>query len=123
MKADTQYNDYLGTSAADISDHQNFKTFLQAKGIDTERFEPIGSSFFSSYDDYFFVHFICVDREKSTKDDPHIVQIAFEQAITREVYFNLFKRYHVIAVQNYFANREIKESIMIDDREVEGANE
>ena len=45
MKASTQYNDFVGTTAADISDHSNLTDFLNGRGVDTERYEPIGASF------------------------------------------------------------------------------
>lgn len=53
MKASTQYNDFEGTAAADISDHSNLTDFLNSRGADTERYDPIGASFYHGYANFF----------------------------------------------------------------------
>ena len=45
MKASTQYNDFVGKAVTDISDHSNLIIYLNSRGVDTERFEPIGANF------------------------------------------------------------------------------
>lgn len=45
MKATTQYTDFEGTAAADISDHTDLTKFLQSRGIDTKRYDPIVQNF------------------------------------------------------------------------------
>lgn len=124
MKASVQYIDFTGTSAADISDHTDLKAFLEAKGIDTKKYEPIGSKFYSSYDDHFYVYFICIDHEKTDNaDDPFIVTLSFESPITRDEYFNLYKRYEVISVKEFYEGHEIKAEVIIDDRDDQEAIE
>ena len=118
MKANVQYNDFKGTSAADISDHVKLSDFLKERGVDTERYEAIGSSFYSSYDD-FDASIICKDNEQSTPENLHLVKISFETGIEMDEYFNLFKRYEVISVPEFYNKFEIKEEVMIDDREEE----
>ena len=49
MKVSKQYNDFIGKAVADISEHSNLMTYLNSRGVDTQRFEPIGASFYHSY--------------------------------------------------------------------------
>ena len=49
-QADVQYNDFKGTAAADIADFTNLEEFLKTKGVDVNRYNPVGVDFFSSYD-------------------------------------------------------------------------
>lgn len=118
MKASVQYNDFVGTSASDISDHTNLTEFLISRNVDTDRFEAIGASFYSGYDD-FSASIICVDKEKSTDEKKHIVEISFEKDFGKEEFFNLFKRFNVIITKKFdgFQNNEIDEEISIDDRD------
>ncbi|MEA4975765.1 MAG: hypothetical protein VB046_08530 [Paludibacter sp.] len=119
MKANTQYNDFIGTSAADISDHTDLRKFISSRGIDTEKYEPIGASFYHGYSDFFTASIICIDNEQSTKDKPYIVSLSFEEEFTHEEFFNLFKRFDVVVSRKHdgFQDYEINEEITIDDRE------
>lgn len=119
MKASTQYNDFIGTSAADISDHSNLSEFLNSRGVDTERYEPIGANFYHGYADFFSGSIICIDRQNSTDTKPYIVQLHFEAEFTHEEFFNLFKRFNVMVTKKYggHQDKEIDEEITIDGRE------
>lgn len=118
MRADTQYNDFVGTSAADISDHLNLKDFLNSRNVSLDRYEPIGASFYHSYSDFFTAYIICIDKEKSEKDKPYIVNMHFEGEFTPQEFFDLFKRFHVIITNKYggYTDHEINEEITIDNR-------
>lgn len=96
--ASVQYNDFKGTSAADISDHTNLKEFLKSKGVNTDRFNPIGAAFYKGYSDFSSASFICEDIESSKLIRLHIHEV------TQEEFFNLFKRLDVV-----FANSDISE--------------
>ena len=117
MKASVQYNDYIGTAAADISDHTNLKKFIASRGIDPERYYPIGASFYAGYDSL-TGSIICIDNEKSTEAKKHIVEISFEKSFDKDEFFNLFKRFHVMvsAKHSGFQDHDIDEEITIDDR-------
>ena len=119
MKANTQYNDFIGTAAADISDHTNLREFLASRGIDTERYEPIGASFYHGYTDFFNASIVCIDKEQSTDENPYIVDISFEDEFTHEEFFNLFKRFDVVITKKHegHQDKEIDEEITFDDRE------
>ncbi len=77
MKASAHFNDFTGTSAADMSDHSSLKEFLQSRKVDTIRYEPIGASFYHSYSDFFTAYIICVDNDRSEENKPYIVNIHF----------------------------------------------
>ena len=65
MKASVQYNDYLGSSAADISDHTTLNKFIENRGVSTERYNAIGAEFYAGYSDFFTASIICEDKEVS----------------------------------------------------------
>jgi hypothetical protein len=118
MKATTQYTDFAGTAAADISDHTDLTKFLNSRGVDTNRYAPIGAEFYHGYHDFFSASIICVDNEKSTAEKPHITNISFEAEFDSKDFFNLFKRFNVIITKKYdgHQDKEIDEEIIIDDR-------
>lgn len=121
MKADVQYNDFKGTSAADISDHTNLNEFLSSRGVDTERYDAIGASFFAGYNDFFSASIICIDKEQSTATKTHIVKIDFEAEFDKDEFFDLFKRFSVVITEHYdrYQDQDIDERIIIDDRDNE----
>jgi hypothetical protein len=84
-KADVSYNDFRGTAAADISDH-------------TDRYKPIGVSFYASYEDSFGVSFLCRDAERSTDGKDYIVKMSFENDLSKDDFFALFKRFNVVVM-------------------------
>lgn len=117
MKASTQYNDFIGTAAADISDHSNLTDFLSSRGVDIERYEPIGASFYNGYADFFNGSIICIDNQQSTNNNPYIVKIHFNTEFTHEEFFNLFKRFNAVVTRRHggHQDREINEEITIED--------
>ncbi|MFP9097860.1 hypothetical protein ACLI09_02295 [Flavobacterium sp. RHBU_24] len=115
MKAEVQYNDFVGTAAADISDHTSLEDFIGLKGVDTDRFNPIGVEFYSGYSDSFLTSIICIDNERSNSVDKFLVNINFE--LNKDEFFDLFKRFNVVIFSNYggYENLEVKESLDFDD--------
>lgn len=118
MEASVQYNDFLGTSAADISDFASLDDYLNSKGVDTNRYNAQGAKFYAGYSDSFSVAIICEDNERSTEANKYIVSISFENDITKDEFFDLFKRFEVIVIRRNsdIENCEISEEITIDDR-------
>jgi hypothetical protein len=117
MKASVQYNDFIGTSAADISDHTNLNEFLATRGVDTKRYDAIGASFYAGYSDFFSASIICIDKEQSTEEKKHIVKIRFEAEFDKDEFFDLFKRFEVVISKKYdgYQEQEIDEEITVDD--------
>jgi hypothetical protein len=118
MKASVQYNDFKGTAAADISDHTSLNNFIENRGVDINRYKAIGAEFYSGYSDYFSASFICEDKELSTEQKKHFVGINFENDISKDEFFELFKRFNVVIKERFggLENLEIEEVITIDDR-------
>lgn len=121
MKASVQYNDFIGTSAADISDHTNLNEFLATRGVDINRYDAIGASFYAGYSDFFSASIICIDKEQSTEEKKHIVKIGFEAEFDKDEFFDLFKRFDVVISKKYggYQEQEIDEEITVDDRQAE----
>lgn len=107
LNASTQYNDFIGTSAADISDHIKLKDFLKSKGIDTERYNPIGAGFYAGYASSFHPSILCIDATLGTSENPHLVKIGFDKEnFTKDDFFNLFKRMDVEFTLKHTSFRE-----------------
>lgn len=117
MKADVQYNDFVGTAAADISDHTDLNKYLESKGVDINRYNSIGVRFYSSYNFSFSASIICIDKKKSTAEKQHIVLVSFEKNIDRDDFFDLFKRFNVVITSQFgdYENKEIDERITIEE--------
>ncbi|TDN80805.1 hypothetical protein DET49_13017 [Salegentibacter sp. 24] len=99
MKAKTQYNDFLGTVAADISDGlsrngDDLNSIAKHFELDTDRFKIVGLSVYGT--ENFRVSLICVDNEKSTAEKEHIVKISLEIADEREILDVIFKRLNIV---------------------------
>ena len=113
MKAEVQYNDFVGTTAADISDFQSLEDYLRSKNVDVERYTPVGVRFDSSYSKCGF-EFICIDNENP---EGKRVIIGFEEELTLKEFFNLFKRLEIVLVERYSKDFKVDEDpIMIDNR-------
>lgn len=100
MKADVQYNDFIGTAAADISDFlgskygDDLESFGKYFKIDETRFKIIGVSIYGT--DSFYISFLCVDKQKSTEEKEHIVSMSIDIENEKEILDFLFKRLHIV---------------------------
>jgi hypothetical protein len=121
MKASVQYNDFKGSSAADISDHTTLNGFLESRGVNIDRYNAVGAQFYAGYSDFFSASIICKDNQLSTDTKKHIVSIGFENELSKEEFFELFKRFNVIITERFggYENLEIEEAITINDRETD----
>ena len=59
-----------------------------------------------------------MDKDRSTDEKRYLVNIGFEKKITKDEFFDLFKRFNVVITQKYgkYESQEIEESIRFDDR-------
>jgi|SRR5690606_1901222 len=100
MKADVQYNDFVGTAAADISDFlgsrygDNLESFGKYFKIDETRFNVIGISIYGT--DSFYISLLCVDKLRSTTEKEHIVNMSIEIENEKDILDFLFKRLHIV---------------------------
>lgn len=112
-QANVKYNDFKGTAAADISDFSNLEDFLRNKGVDINRYNPVGVDFDSSYEKCSY-GVICRDKEANNK----LVEIRFESEGSYEEFFSLFKRFNVILTHGAYDDCEIdSEWVYVDDRQ------
>ena len=93
MKASVQYNDYRGTVAADMSDYTFLSDYLKGRGVDVERYEPIGVRFYSGYSEFVSVDFICIDHQL---EERKAVTLKFEKGLSFTEFLDLFKRLEII---------------------------
>ena len=115
MKAKTQYDDYIGTVAADISDHTDLNLFLSEKCVGVKNYEPIGIRFFSSNIGGYSFSVICKDKVKSDDNKDYIVQLDFKNKINLMNFISLFKRFEILLVENTLKSEkyEVVERILI----------
>ncbi|WP_455971961.1 hypothetical protein [Bacteroides congonensis] len=110
MKAKVKYNDFVGSAAADIGDNvDNLNNFLEAKGIDTSRYNAVGMSFYCSYDSEGNISVICKDKEF----DNQLVELRL-YGLSSKDFFNLFKRLEVLVHETGYENEEIKETLSVN---------
>lgn len=100
MKASVSYNDFIGTSAADIADHisahhgDTLKSIAQHLGLNQDRFELIGISV-NGVDD-FSVSLLCVDKQQQKDGRDLIVSMMFDGDKERVKLDSLFKRLEIV---------------------------
>ena len=97
MKASTQYNDYKGTAAADVSDYLFIRDYLKDRGVDIERYEPVGFELYTGYSNFVSYRFICKDNYS---DENRLVKIGFESKDNISDFLDLFKRFNVVLTWN-----------------------
>lgn len=86
MKAETQYNDFVGTIAAEFNNDNSFVEFCRVAGVDLEQYNPIGFRFHDSYGK-FDIAVICISK---IAEDEKLVEIKLER-ISIEDFFHLFR--------------------------------
>lgn len=119
MKAETQYTDLTGTVAADISDFTTRSNQLYEVAnyfnIDQKRFKVIGISVYGV--DNFYVAFLCVDNQKSTKEKEFICKLRIETD-EKEILSLLFKRLHIVLYEKYdekYRNLEVDDELYLSE--------
>ncbi|MBQ4386697.1 MAG: hypothetical protein II822_03725 [Prevotella sp.] len=106
MKASTQYDDYVGTCAADISDHKNLTNLLSDWGVSTERFYPVGVKFYCGETGQCNLSVLCNDKESH---DGSIAEICYvrEPGYSIQDVMSLFKRFQVIMTSEGLQDRNL----------------
>lgn len=105
MKADVQYNDFIGSVAADISDAlsryagDTLKSIGRYFKLDEKRFDIIGLSIYGTDD--FSISLLCIDKNKSKDGKEHIVSMMYDIGDDKENLDILFKRLHIVLHQNF----------------------
>lgn len=95
MIASVQYNDIVGTAAADVADQyfNSLQKFLMDTfpSFDGERYSCRGCSAYTGGRYGISVNFICLDKETN-----EFVKFATREWWTPEQFFDLFKRFEVV---------------------------
>jgi len=100
MKANVQYNDFIGTAAADIADFlgskhgDDLESFGKYFKIDEARFKVVGISIYGT--DEFYISLVCIDKQKSTSVKEHIVSMSIDIDNPKDILDLLFKRLHIV---------------------------
>lgn len=124
MKADVQYNDFIGTSAADISDYlgtkynDDIESFGKFFKIDEQRFKVIGISIYGVQDSHISLY--CIDKSKNAEFKEHIVKMSVSVAEEdqKEILEILFKRLHIVLHSRFdekFHNLDYDEEVRYSD--------
>lgn len=122
MKADVQYNDFVGTAAADISDFlgskygDNLESFGKYFKIDETRFKVIGISIYGT--DSFSISFLCIDKLKSTEEKEYLVSMSIDIENEKDILHFLFKRLHIVLhskFDNKYPTLEYDEEVRFSD--------
>lgn len=109
-EASVQYNDFKGTSAADISDFSSLEDFARKFGIDTTKFVPRGISIYCSYDHFVSVSIICENTERENM----LISIGLPDMPISD-FLNQFKRLHVMLFQRFYTPTEEIEEISLEN--------
>lgn len=109
--------DFKGTVEVRENGNSSMISYLKGKGVDIERYYPIGASF-TSYNSSvpcsFEASINCIDKEKSQDDIEHIVSFKFElKEITPNEFFSMFSIFCVTFRETYKDVIVIKEVIKI----------
>lgn len=96
MIATTQYNDFKGTSAADISDDNSLSDFASDYGLDLDIYQPIGVKFYSHYNSLLSFAFLC----KGKNDEKFYIARVSEE-LKFEDFFMMFKRLEFVLFEKY----------------------
>ena len=111
MKAKVQYNDIVGTAAADISDFVNndMQAYLVQTypSYDANRYKCRGYSFYVSQGMRASVEFICYDTQE--KKFARLTPI--NKVISLENAFEMFKRFNIVLGKDI---EEVNEDELID---------
>ncbi len=99
MKATTQYNDLIGTAAADVADYpaNSLEELGKNFGLDTEIYQVIGVTVYGV--DPPSVSILCIEKSSGNKKKIHI---------DREFDFHheVFKRMESVLIDKYYDNPE-----------------
>ncbi|WP_186990426.1 hypothetical protein [Constantimarinum furrinae] len=104
MKASTQYTDFTGYAAADISDYlgsgggDDLARMAKFFKLDTTRFKIVGISIYGTEDPH--VSLYCVDKKQSTDEKEHIVSMSVHIE-EKNILPVLFKRLHIVLHDKY----------------------
>ncbi len=108
-KASVQYNDFIGTSAADISDHSTLNEFASHYGLDPQKYIPRGISLYCNYNNFVSVSLLCEDIEHGNK----LISVSLPEMPISD-FLNQFKRLHVMLFTRYYNPEDEVEELQLE---------
>ena len=109
--ASVQYDDLIGTAAADEADRGGLITFSKAKGIDTGKYFPVGVSFYSEEQEDGSVSVYAVEKSVAGSFDEveqyanshggQVPCVQFDANATIAELFQHFKRLEVVLTRKF----------------------
>jgi hypothetical protein len=118
MKASTQYNDLVGTAAADISYgflQSNLNAIANAYNLDQNRFTLVGLHLYGVNPPR--LSLICVDNERSEEGNEHIVKMAIDDD-RNDILSFLFERLNIVLYPRFdrtYPSLDYNEEAMFSD--------
>lgn len=103
--ARTQYNDLTGSVAADFFGHNgDINDYAKGKGIDVEKYRPIGLEIhMGERGDGFYLSFIVIDKQKQeaykNSNDLPVLKIRVKE--THKGFRSRFKDFNIVLVEPY----------------------
>ena len=106
METKSQNNELEGTEEYLIKQYASLKQFLELKGIDVDRYDPIGVDIFNINPKYFSGSIICRDHERSTNDKSYMTKFTFKRVYKQDVYFEFLKKFRILDCKEYHISEE-----------------
>ena len=98
--ASTKYNDLKGTGALDFHGSMTeLHGYAESFGIDLSKYEPMGLDIYFGEVNFFYLSFLCIDKESSTDyQDQHngqipVISISVQE--TQEDFFSKLKKFNI----------------------------
>jgi hypothetical protein len=124
-RASTKYNDLVGTAAIDFHGgvDSSLHDYARQLGIETERYFPIGLSFYIGEHGSFYLKFFCVDQQVKEvfkeENEDRVPVVIVRRSETMESFFGQIKRFEVVLgfKKSEFEPHEVYKTISEDGSE------
>lgn len=109
-------NIFEGQISGYTKDYADFKKYLEVRGIDSDRYKPVGGTITHGQNLPTMIDIVCLDVEKSRESTEKFVSLSFLKDDSIDDFFNVFGRINFrFALKNYDLNDiQIVERLVID---------
>jgi hypothetical protein len=107
MKTEVIYNDIRGSVAADFDEEDSLVNLISSKGVDVQKYKPVGIKFHSCYFDKPEISILCVNNEDK------LIEVSLKESISLEEYFNLFKHFETILIDEKYNETKVSDYMEI----------
>ena len=110
LKASVQYDDLVGTAAADGHESlSNIREFLKSKGVDVDKNEPVGIELYG-WEGRIGVRFICKEQGNQ------LVASELKDSLSLTDLFSFIKRFKVILLSKHLDETSFEEIHYSDEQ-------